>query len=143
VARFEDACVADYMTWPVVSVAPGTLLREIDRQFARHDFNAFPVVEGNLLAGIVSKFDMLKLFLCCEPAELPNCDPLDGLTASAIMSRNVVTFRPSTPMVRVLRTVVDFRLKSFPVVDGQRLVGMVARTDILRALRETVTARRL
>ena len=131
------------MTWPVVSVAPDTPLREIDRQFARHDFNAFPVTEGALLVGIVSKFDMLKLFLCCEPRELPTCDPLDDLTAGAIMSRNVVTFRPSTPLARVLRTVVDFRLKSFPVVDGQRLVGVIARTDILRALRETVTRRRL
>lgn len=135
--RFADACVADYMSWPVVTIAPDASLREIGRCFSQHDFNALPVVEAGRLAGIVTKFDLLKAYLPGASGAPPPPPARDDLTARAIMTREVVTFRPTAPLARVLRTLVDFRIKSFPVVEGYRLLGMIARSDIARALHQS------
>ena len=52
------------------------------------------------------------------------------------MTRDVITFTPEAPLTRVLQTLVDFRVKSFPVVNGRRVVGIIAREDVVRALHD-------
>jgi CBS domain-containing protein len=47
----------------------------------------------------------------------------------------VDTVCPGTPLSRVVQKIVDTRNKSFPVVDDDRVVGMVAREDVMLALR--------
>jgi CBS domain-containing protein len=134
--RFLEARVADYMTRPAVSVAPYTPLHELERLFSRHDFNGFPVLDGDALVGVVTKFDVLKVFVFTPRTVVPPYDQLARLTAAEIMSRNVITFPPEAPLTRVLQTLVDFRVKSFPVVAGAQLLGMIAREDVVRALRD-------
>jgi CBS domain-containing protein len=51
------------------------------------------------------------------------------------MTRDVATVTPRMPLTRLLQRMLDTRNKSFPVVDGARLVGVVAREDVLQALR--------
>jgi CBS domain-containing protein len=51
------------------------------------------------------------------------------------MTRELVTVAPDIPLTRVLQKLVETRNKSLPVLDGARLVGVVAREDVLRALR--------
>jgi len=132
---FLEMRVADYMTPAVVSVSPTTSLSELEQLFARHDYNGFPVVEAGVLAGMVTKFDVLRVFAFTGQTIVPPYAELARLTAGQIMSRDVVTFAPDAPMTRVLQTIVDFRMRSFPVVDGGRLFGMIAREDAVRALR--------
>ena len=134
--HFLAARVADYMTSPVMTLAPGATLAEIERQFAAFDFNAFPVLEDGDLAGMVTKFDALKVFLATSHAGIRGADEVASLTAAEIMTRDVITFPPLAPLTRVLQTLVDFRVKSFPVVDARRVVGIIARNDLVRALRQ-------
>ena len=134
--RFLEARVADYMTREVVSVTPHTPLREIERLFAHHDFNSLPVLEGEVLVGIVTKFDVLEVFVFTGRTVVPFYEQLACLTAGQIMTRDVITFAPDAPLTRVLQTLVDFRVKSFPVVDDGHVVGIVAREDLVRALRD-------
>jgi CBS domain-containing protein len=56
---------------------------------------------------------------------------------SSVMRRDLAVVQPRTPLTRVLEKMVDTRNKSFPVVDphGERLVGVVSREDVMRALR--------
>jgi len=133
---FLRACVADYMTSNVVTLPPETPLHEIERQFTLTDFNGFPVVEQDQLAGMVTKFDVLKVFVFTPRAVIPPYEELSRRTAAQIMTRNVITFAPEAPLTRVLQTLVDFRVKSFPVLDGPRLAGIIARQDVVRALHE-------
>jgi len=134
--RFLEKRVADYMTSPVVSVAPEMSLLELEDHFTRHDFNGFPVIENGLLIGVVTKFDVLKTFVFTARTVLPHYDVLARQTARQVMTRDVITFTPDTPLTRVLQTLVDFRIKSFPIVEGRRVVGMIAREDLVRALHE-------
>jgi CBS domain-containing protein len=133
---FLEAHVGDYMTHDVRTVAPQTPLSEIERQFGLHDFNGFPVVDAGRLVGMLTKFDVLKVFMFTPRTVVPAYDEISRRTAEQIMTRNVITFSTETPLPRVLQTLVDFRVKSFPVVDGDELVGIIAREDIVRALHE-------
>lgn len=137
--RFLELRVRDYMSSPVVSVAPKASLAVLEQEFRKHDFNSLPVLQDATLLGVVTKFDVLKAFVFTPRAVLPSYDEIAALQADQIMTREVITFAPSAPLTRVLQTLVDFRVKSFPVVDGKRLIGMVAREDIVRALQDSAT----
>lgn len=137
---FLAARVADYMTREVVSIEPPTTLCEIEDLFQRHDFNRLPVLEGGALVGVVTKLDLLKVFFLTGKTVLPY-DRIARLTAGQIMTREVIKFPPGAALNRVLQTLIDFRVNSFPVVEGGRVVGIIARVDILRAL-HAASARR-
>ncbi len=134
--RLLEARAADYMTRPVLTVEPTTSLPELERRFGECDFNGFPVLEGDELVGVVTKFDILKVFIFTPQSVVPQYDALTRLTAREIMTRDVIIFTPETPVTRILQTLVDFRVKSFPITDRGKLVGIIAREDIMRALRE-------
>ena len=136
--RFLEARVAEYMTRHVVSVMPSTSLREIETLFVAHDFNGVPVVDGSALIGLVTKLDVLRVFVFTPQSVIPQYDQLSRLTASEIMTRDPITFPPDAPLTRVLQALVDFRVKSFPVLEDGRLVGMIAREDVVRALRDAL-----
>ena len=131
-----EARVVDYMTAPVLTIAPAARLPDIERLFELHDFNGFPIVESGMFLGMVTKFDVLKVFVFPPRGTVPAYEELARRTAERIMTRNVITFTPETPLSRVLQTLVDFRVKSFPVLDGHDLVGIIARRDVVRALHE-------
>ena len=133
--RFLELRVADYMTRAVVTAAPDTPLRALEQIFAAHDFNGLPVLEADELIGMVTKFDVLKVFAFTPHHVVPQYDELSRLTAAQIMTRSVISFPPEAPLSRVLQTFVDFRVKSFPVLEQGRLVGVIAREDVVRALR--------
>ena len=60
--KFLEYTAGQYMTHPVKTVTRQTSLRELEALFATHDFNAFPVMEGHTMVGLVTKFDFLKAF---------------------------------------------------------------------------------
>ena len=138
--RFLEAHVADYMTTPAVTVTLDTRLDVLEDRFTTYDFNGLPVVDGGALVGMVTKFDLLKAFVFTPQTVVPQYEELVALTAERIMTREVVSFAASAPLTRVLQALVDFRVKSFPVLDGRRVVGIIAREDVVRALHDARTA---
>jgi len=134
--RFLEWRVADYMTRAVVTVSPDTTVRELESSFAQRDFNGFPVLDAGVLVGVVTKFDVLKAFAFTPQSVVPCYEEISRRTAAEIMTREILTFSPEAPLTRVLQTLIDSRVKSFPVVDGGQLVGIIAREDVVRALRD-------
>ncbi len=132
--KFLAMQTKDVMTKLVLTVSRHVTLRELEHLFETHDFNGFPVVEGHRLLGIVTKFDFLKNFVFTPSTVFPHYDDLMKRTVEEIMTRNVCTVHPTTPLTRVLQMMVETRDKSFPVVDDKnRLVGIISRGDIVRA----------
>jgi CBS domain-containing protein len=55
-----------------------------------------------------------------------------------VMTESVVHVDLDTPLTRVLQLMVNLKTRGFPVVNSEkRLVGMISREDIMRALRQT------
>jgi CBS domain-containing protein len=116
----------DIMTSPVVTVTPDTPLKEVARILVERQINALPVVDaGERLCGIVSEADLLALEVASPPGSPPH-------TAREVMSGSVYTLAEDTDAAAAARMMLRHRLKSVPVVAGDRVVGMVARRDLLR-----------
>ncbi len=136
VLNFLQLQTRSAMTCNVVTVSRGMSVRELEHLFETYDFNGFPIVEDHHLIGLVTKFDFLKNFIFTPNSVYPHYDELMRRTVEPIMTREVSSVHPTTPLTRVLQMMVEMRTKSFPVVDDKnRLLGMISRGDIIRMLK--------
>jgi CBS domain-containing protein len=125
----------DVMSSPVVTVAPDAPLKAVAAILVEHGINAVPVVDdGDRLVGIVSEADLLTLEATPSPGLRPHSAAMPGSphTAREVMSRSVYTLTQDTDAAAAARLLLRHGLKSVPVVAGDRVVGIVARRDLLR-----------
>ena len=133
--EFLEETVGKNMTPRVRSVAPETTVGDLYRLFAADNFDAYPVVRGDTLVGVVSKLDALKVFAFAQDQLLPHHGDGMGTTVDEIMTSDVVTVDTEAKLQRALELMIKHRLKSLPVVDRWRnLAGIVAREDVMRAM---------
>src|SRR6476646_10928627 len=129
------------MTRTVKTVARDTTMRELQRMFDEDGFNYYPVREGEDIVGVVSNFDFLKCFAFNPSRMVPAYDELLSRTVADVMTPEFIYVDPATKLMRVLQLMVDHRIKSVPVLDAdQRLAGIIARDDIMRAVTESKQA---
>jgi CBS domain-containing protein len=134
--KFLEQTVAGSMTRNVKAVSRGLTLRELEDLFEREDFNAYPVEEDTQIVGLVSKFDFLSCFIFTPAHMMPRYEDLMKRTVGDVMTPDFIYVRGETRLTRVLQLMVEHRIRSMPVMEGdQRLVGMIAREDIMRTLR--------
>jgi CBS domain-containing protein len=133
--QFLEETAAGYMTRAVKTVTREATVRELGDMFDRDDFNTYPVEEDGQIVGIVTKFDMLKCFAFTPNRMLPRYADLMNRTVADVMTSEFIYVRPDTKLTRVLQLMVEHRIRSVPVIDGDnRLAGIIAREDILKAL---------
>jgi CBS domain-containing protein len=142
VYEFLDYQVQDVMNRPVM-VTVDTTLAEVELLLEKHGYNALPVVDSaERLLGLVSSLDLLRAFSFPEDVILPPYEEIMARGVERVMTRDVLTVCPRTPLTRVLQKIIDTRNKSFPVVDDDRVVGVVAREDVMLALRRGTAGRK-
>jgi len=133
--QFLEETAGSYMTRAVKTVTREATVRELGDMFDRDDFNTYPVEEDGQIVGIVTKFDMLKCFAFTPNRMLPRYADLMNRTVADVMTSEFIYVRPDTKLTRVLQLMVEHRIRSVPVIDGDnRLAGIIAREDILKAL---------
>jgi CBS domain-containing protein len=142
VYEFLDFHASDVMSEPV-SVGPDATLADAERILEERGFNGLPVVADGALVGFVTSLDLLEAFAFSTDSILPPYDEIMRRPVSTVMAREPATVQLRTPLTRVLQKMVETRNKSFPVVDADdRLVGVVAREDVIRALRRAQAGER-
>ncbi len=115
----------DIMSSPVRTIRPDTSIEDAERILFRYGHSGLSVVdESDRLVGIISRRD-LDLALHHGFAHAP---------VKGYMSKNLKTITPQTPLQEIESIVVTYDVGRLPVLDGDRLVGIVTRTDILRQL---------
>ena len=133
--KFLQQTVGDYMTRTVKTVTREVSVRELSEMFERDDFNTYPVEEDAQVVGLVTKFDVLKCFAFTPSQMVPHYDDLMNRTVADIMTSPFVYVGADTKLTRVLQLMVEHKIRSIPAIDGDhRLVGIIAREDVLRAL---------
>jgi CBS domain-containing protein len=133
--------VRDAMTIDPIAVGPNTKLHEVEELFEAHDFNGVPVVDNQRhLIGILTKFDLLKAFSFDAQIIAPHYDEIMEQTAEQVMTCDPISVHPRLPLSRLLQKLVEMRTKSLPVVENGLLVGIIAREDVLKALRRATVA---
>ena len=139
----------DVMTRKVISVASDASAMQAGALMLKHQISGLPVVDSSgILLGIISEGDFLRraelgtqrrrprwLAFLISPGRLASeyvhaC----GRKVKEIMTPNPYTVTESTPVTEVVQLMERHRIKRVPVVCGRRLVGIVSRADLLRAL---------
>jgi CBS domain-containing protein len=110
----------EIMTTDVISVREDAEIEATARLLARHRISGLPVVNaGGALVGLVTEFDLITK---------------QGATVADIMSRGVISISPETPVEEVVHLLANQRIRRVPVIEGDKLVGIVSRSDLVRQL---------
>jgi CBS domain-containing protein len=121
--------VRDYMTRDVVTVPPNAEITRVVRLLVAKDISGVVVVgPDRAVVGIVTERDCIHT--------MTNSGYFDqmGGPVSGFMSAPVETVRPEDNVIDVAERLIRSRYRRFPVVQEGRLVGIIARRDVLGAL---------
>jgi CBS domain-containing protein len=140
VRQILDIPVGDLMSAPPVTVRLDTRIEELTRLFTEHGYNGLPVVSDvGALQGLVTRLDLFKLYLLPYRKFIPALEDTWVSSVAAIMSPAVVTLRRVEPAIAAMALMVDYRIRTIPVVDdtvaGRTVVGVVTRRDLAAALK--------
>ena len=132
--------VGDLMSAPALTVKPETTIEELTRLMTEHEYNGFPVVnDAWVLQGIVTQLDLFKLHLLPYPRFIPALEDAWVSSVGAIMSTSVIALYPVEPAIKAMALMVDYRIRTIPVVNdaagGKVVVGVVTRRDLMAALK--------
>jgi CBS domain-containing protein len=114
------------MTTEPVTVAPGATLGEVATLMKQQDCGAIPVVEGGRLVGIVTDRDIVIRGVAA------GTDPKTQ-RVSTVMSADPVTVGPDDDVSDAEQVMADRQIRRLPVVEGDRLVGIIVTAQIARA----------
>jgi CBS domain-containing membrane protein len=142
--RFDATTCTDIMTTKLITVAPDTPASTVAELFRRHAIKSIPVIDGpGRLQGIILQSDLLRA-LMPEPGRAGaaralmdnrSLKPLRrDLRAADIMQRSVATVPDDMPVGALLNALATQAVQVIPVVRGDRLVGILTRSDIIALL---------
>ena len=127
--------VREIMSRPARTVAPEMTLGDLLRVFSSDDFDAYPVVRGENLVGIVSRADSIKSFVTKAATQALESDAIMGTTVEQVMSSRVATVELDATLGQVIDVMGAHDFESFPVVDCEnRVRGVITRDDVVRTL---------
>lgn len=136
--------VSDVMTENVFTVAVDTPLKTVATRMMEYGVTGFPVVVGDRVLGVISETDILfkertapdrkgVVDWLVHYAEDPPVAKLEARTAGQSMTAPAVTIASTRSIADAATMMLDLGIDRLPVVDGGRLVGIVTRTDLVRA----------
>lgn len=119
----------DIMTDSVIAASRTTTMRDLAIQMLLGGFSGVPITErdGTIL-GLVTEFDIIRGIQAGRSAATT--------VAEAIMTRDVLTVTPETPLEEVADILERERFVRVPVAERGKLIGIVSRSDVLRYLVE-------
>lgn len=144
------------------TVSPEMTLVNLERLFLSTRFTGFPVVKEDHLIGVISRSDIIRSLVTersraeqlsdfyCGAQVLSTEDPAQSLEATAAqvgvrlaeqrvedaMVRNVVSIESSESLQHLAQLMLDGHLHRLPVVNGDKLVGLITTMDLVRAISE-------
>jgi CBS domain-containing protein len=130
ISRHElHGTVASHMTRDVMIASPTDTIQKIYTMILESGFSAFPVVKKKRIVGLISRRDLIRTrrvqSIIAGHAHT---------TIEEVMSKNVVTIGPDEPIGSAAELLVKHDVSRLPVIDGDRIVGIVDRHDVLKGL---------
>jgi len=123
------------MTKKVITVGPEDTLERAADLLAGHRIHRLPVVRDERLVGIVSDSDIRNAALRNSSRGAAG---VGGKAVGEIMTREVITMTPWDTVEDALLVLQKKRLGALPVVEGNHVVGIITKADVLAALIETL-----
>lgn len=114
--------VRDVMTTNVISVSPHQTVQEAAQLMKEHNVGSLPVVENGQLKGIITDRDITIRSTAQGKA--------DQTRVSEVMTSSTVQVSPDMDVHRAAQLMAEHQVRRLPVVENNRLVGMVALGDL-------------
>jgi CBS domain-containing protein len=121
--------VASRMNGKVIRANPADELQKIQSLIVESGFSAFPVTQKKRLVGIISRRNLIS-----SKRVRSAIAQHAHTTIEDVMTRDVVTITPEEPVSHAAELLVKYDVSLLPVLDGESLVGVIDRHDILAAL---------
>ena len=145
---------ADIMTPDVIVARPETPLMELVDLMLTNRISGVPVVDNGILVGIVSEGDLLRRaetgtekrrsqlleLVSSTAANAADYVRTHGRRTREVMTADVIAVTPETPMGEIADILETRRIKRVPVVRDGKLLGIVTRANLLRALASSLHA---
>lgn len=123
---------SDVMTKPVITVQGDVSIKEAEAMMTRYGVNVLPVMRGDVYMGLISREIVEKaLFLGFGKSRTSDFATMDAITV-----------KPLTPIREIETLMIEQNQRFMPVVENQRIIGAITRTDLLRTLYEEFLRRR-
>lgn len=139
----------DVMTFPVITAKPSDTVQEVARVLLENRISAVPVVgDADRILGIVSEGDLLHrmeagterrrswwlLPFLGEQTFAADYVKAHAKKVSDVMTRNVITASPETPLHEIAALLEKHAIKRVPIAIGGRLRGIVSRANLIQAV---------
>ena len=119
----------DYMTKKVVSCAPEDPVQKVYNLIIESGFSAFPVIKKGVCLGIISRRDLLKAGRVRSVLENHTSIPIETL-----MTKTVISVSPDDAVQSAAALMVRYDISRVPVLESTRVVGILDRHDVMKAL---------
>jgi Zn-dependent protease len=118
----QDVTVGDMMSSPVTTVPPNLPVSQVISMMYSSKHLGFPVIERDTLVGMITLADVNRT------------SPIDreAMQVRDIMTRDLIVLPPSAPVIDALRIMSSHDIGRIPIVQNDKLLGIVTRTDILK-----------
>jgi CBS domain-containing membrane protein len=132
---------SDIMKREVITVMEQDNLLSIEEGMERFGMRHLPVVDGDKLVGLVTHRDILRVTRSSLRSyrldrEIDRRKQEETFVAD-VMTREVLTIDPDTPLKEAARIIVDNRIGCLPVIDAERrLLGILTEFDLVRLIAE-------
>jgi CBS domain-containing protein len=124
--------IKEVMTRDVRACEPNATVADAAKVMAQEDVGPVPIVQDGRLIGIVTDRDIVVRVVA------EGRDP-NATTVSEIASTELVTVSPDDDLDEALKLLAERQIRRLPVVEGDRLVGIVAQADIARLGKDKTT----
>ena len=124
--------IRDLMTSNPTTCETSSSIADVARVMRDEDVGPVPVTEGGRLVGIVTDRDIVTRVLAEER-------DLQSTTVGDICSSDLVTVTPEDDLDQALRKMASAQVRRLPVVEGDRIIGIVAQADVARQAPEQQT----
>ena len=120
--------VREFMKKDVVVLRPETPMRDALHQLVRRHLSGAPVVQDGKVIGMLSEKDFLHVFTTSIYQNVP-----DGPVAD-YMKTDLTTCAPDDELFEVAEMFFHHSFRRMPVLEEGKLVGIISRSDVLRAI---------
>jgi acetoin utilization protein AcuB len=132
----DGKLVRDWMTPDPITIYGNVTLPEAYWLMVRNEIRRLLVVEGGVLVGIVTLEDIRQKM----PASFINIDPVrvsdmfSKLPVCQVMTKNPKTISADSPLVEAAQQMLEYKISTLPVMEKDKLVGIITESDIFRIL---------
>ena len=134
----RKAPISMIMTQDVITLKKKDSLEKAEQLFKRHRIRHIPVVSSNAIVGMLSYTDLLRLSFADYTdtiiEEETEALVYNMFTIKQVMNKSIVTVSSSNSIKEVAEILATKEFHALPVVDNNKLVGIVTTTDLINYL---------